>query len=167
MLLSSQYLVQTVWFQLREWRKNGLEVLKLNISKGPVSRPPLSGSDCLNLVLDFGTTLPYRRFFFSRSLLLIVVHLEADMDERPGIRVLLIFSQENGVDIALRHCLQQGIFTVPPIRGVSRKAGKPLLPGMAGLGKGCIRLVHGQPGGLLHHILRLPAGTAHNGHSVL
>ena len=57
MLLSSQYLVQTVWFQLREWRKNGLEVLKLNISKGPVSRPPLSGSDCLNLVLDFGTTL--------------------------------------------------------------------------------------------------------------
>ena len=58
MILSSQYLVQTVWFQLREWRKNGLEVLKLNISKGPVSRPPLSGSDCLNLVLDFGTTLP-------------------------------------------------------------------------------------------------------------
>ena len=63
MLLSSQYLVQTVWFQLREWRKNGLEVLKLNISKGPVSRPPLSGSDCLNLVLDFGTTLHFREFF--------------------------------------------------------------------------------------------------------
>ena len=59
MILSSQYLVQTVWFQLREWRKNGLEVLKLNISKGPVSRPPLSGSDCLNLVLDFGTTLQW------------------------------------------------------------------------------------------------------------
>ena len=62
MLLSSQYLVQTVWFQLREWRKNGLEVLKLNISKGPVSRPPLSGSDCLNLVLDFGTTLEREGF---------------------------------------------------------------------------------------------------------
>ena len=61
MILSSQYLVQTVWFQLREWRKNGLEVLKLNISKGPVSRPPLSGSDCLNLVLDFGTTLERER----------------------------------------------------------------------------------------------------------
>ena len=61
MILSSQYLVQTVWFQLREWRKNGLEVLKLNISKGPVSRPPLSGSDCLNLVLDFGTTLECQR----------------------------------------------------------------------------------------------------------
>ena len=68
MILSSQYLVQTVWFQLREWRKNGLEVLKLNISKGPVSRPPLSGSDCLNLVLDFGTTLQVlvvRRAFLS------------------------------------------------------------------------------------------------------
>ena len=67
MLLSSQYLVQTVWFQLREWRKNGLEVLKLNISKGPVSRPPLSGSDCLNLVLDFGTTLECMSFFLGFS----------------------------------------------------------------------------------------------------
>lgn len=69
MILSSQYLVQTVWFQLREWRKNGLEVLKLNISKGPVSRPPLSGSDCLNLVLDFGTTLCFAKGFPDTELL--------------------------------------------------------------------------------------------------